>query len=708
MRTRSFARFAGTAVLALVATMLIAATVLTAWTSHVLLDEDRFSARVASTLNEDVVARYVGIELTNQIIRHAPDLITVRPAIETVAIEAVRPRTAGAGGHTPVHEAHRSIRAGVTDEALVLDLRAAFALADVLLEQSAPDVAARLPRGFDTSRIDASAVGLRADVIDPLERFSAMLPFLAIGSIAALAGLVWLHPSRRGGFLVIGVVLTAGGAAGLLGQRIAEEILLNRVPSPDEARPAVTLLWQHVLNDYRIWNLVLISTGLLTSVTAAASGRLPTPIELREALAVSPWSRAVGGALLAFGGIAVVRWPIEALTALAIAFGLFVAVIGLTLLLRSIIEGLIESRDWLHATARRSPQVLASMAAAIAMFALVLLLGGWFVQGLIGDEPEPPRPVLVTCNGHEDLCDRPLNEIVFAGTHNSMAAAAERGWYFPAHRYGIADQLRHGVRLLLIDTFYGDQTARGVRTVLDAGVRRDELVAEHGEEMVTAWERLSLRLLPGTDRGIYLCHSFCELGATPMRSALADIRDYLDAQPGEFVIIIVQDHTTPEDTVAEFVRAGLAERAYAHPRGEAWPTLGELLDRGKQLFVVAEEQAGAAPWYQYAWDFIEETPFDSTSIAAMSCRPNRGGTGKPLFLLNHWVSGQGPRPALALEANQYEVLIERVLDCQRERGRLVNFIAVDFYDAGDLFAVVDELNGIVEPEPRPSISSSSR
>ena len=41
-----------------------------------------------------------------------------------------------------------------------------------------------------------------------------------------------------------------------------------------------------------------------------------------------------------------------------------------------------------------------------------------------------------------ELCGRPLNEVTFAGTHNSMAAADEPGWYFAAHRGGIADAAR--------------------------------------------------------------------------------------------------------------------------------------------------------------------------------------------------------------------------------------------------------------------------
>ena len=47
------------------------------------------------------------------------------------------------------------------------------------------------------------------------------------------------------------------------------------------------------------------------------------------------------------------------------------------------------------------------------------------------------------------------------------------------------------------------------------------------------------------ERGMYLCHSFCELGGTPLESVLRDLHDFLVANPGEVVVIINQDYVTP-------------------------------------------------------------------------------------------------------------------------------------------------------------------
>ena len=44
--------------------------------------------------------------------------------------------------------------------------------------------------------------------------------------------------------------------------------------------------------------------------------------------------------------------------------------------------------------------------------------------------------------------------------------------------------------------------------------------------------------------------------------------------------------------------------------------------------------------------------------------------------------------------NAYDFLLKRAEKCARERSRLPNIIAVDFYRTGDLFKVVKRLNGL--------------
>jgi|SRR5215207_4108205 len=128
-----------------------------------------------------------------------------------------------------------------------------------------------------------------------------------------------------------------------------------------------------------------------------------------------------------------------------------------------------------------------------------------------------------------------------------------------------------------------------------------------------------------------------------------------------------------------------------------------MIEQDTRLVVLAENRAGAAPWYQPAYEGLtQETPFAFTDTDALtapenlpaSCRPNRGGAGAPLFLVNHWINTDPvPRPSNAAVVNAYDALLRRARACERSRGRRVGLLAVDFYKRGDLFRVVDTLNG---------------
>ena len=70
----------------------------------------------------------------------------------------------------------------------------------------------------------------------------------------------------------------------------------------------------------------------------------------------------------------------------------------------------------------------------------------------------------VGCNGSLELCDRRLDEVVFAGTHNSMAASARELARRPADRAGSGRSSTAGVRAFLIDLHYGGRSGDRIRT----------------------------------------------------------------------------------------------------------------------------------------------------------------------------------------------------------------------------------------------------
>ena len=64
--------------------------------------------------------------------------------------------------------------------------------------------------------------------------------------------------------------------------------------------------------------------------------------------------------------------------------------------------------------------------------ALAVALIGGAILFLRSPKALPPTPAPTdACNGDPSLCGRRLDEVVFAGAHNSMSAAELPGWMFP-------------------------------------------------------------------------------------------------------------------------------------------------------------------------------------------------------------------------------------------------------------------------------------
>lgn len=294
------------------------------------------------------------------------------------------------------------------------------------------------------------------------------------------------------------------------------------------------------------------------------------------------------------------------------------------------------------------------------------------------------RSRVLACNGHEALCNRRFNEVVFPMTHNSMSAS-DYGWVWPHHDGGLSIQLKAGVRALSLDTHYGDTQAE-----IDRYLATFPSASRPFAERVINTADTRTR----DPANLFVCHNLCALGAMPLSQALDSIRAFLDRNPYEVVVLILQDEITPQDTVAAFEESGLLRYVYAHPPDAEWPTLGAMVEANTRLVVFAERGGPPPNWYMNLWDYTEETPYNYRRPDDFTCAPNRGETDKPLFLLSHWIARRAPDRVDAVFVNSYDLLLNRALACAEERGQLPNFIAVDFYALGDLFQVVDTLNGL--------------
>ena len=264
----------------------------------------------------------------------------------------------------------------------------------------------------------------------------------------------------------------------------------------------------------------------------------------------------------------------------------------------------------------------------------------------------PPAP---SCNGHPELCDCRFDEVAFPCTHNAYSAA-EYGFEVPYvnQSYGLAKQLDDGVRAMMLDIYD------------DGGTRA-------------------------------LCHVSCTLAKKSHMEALAILKAFLDAHPREVLTLDYEDYVPATDILADSTAAGLAGMLFDGDPSAGWPTLGAMIGSNKRLVVGVEGittksnfPAGIYDFYALAWD----TPYTFTTPADFSCAPNRGKTTNALFLVNHWLSNNGlPDKTKAPIANAYDTLYGRAKSCADGAHDFPNFVAVDYYDVGDLFRAIDTLNG---------------
>ncbi len=695
--------------LALASLCLVVALV-TGYLRTTVLDSDQFADRATSALSQEPVRDLVARQITEQaVLRANRDLIAVRPVVETAAGAIVSSGAFRDLFRSAARDLHRTVftRDRSTATLTLLDVGVLLSSA---LENLAPDAAKDLPADF-SAKLDAGETALNsiraANAAEQVERLAWIFGILAVALLAA--GIV-LAPRRTRAIVHAGIAVAIAGAVLVIAYQLGRSAVLGRFSAPED-RAAAGAVWDAFLQDLRAWSLVALAAG---TVVAAAAASVLRPVDVRlplrrawEVVSTTPqtsWRRALRGLALILAGALFIAWRQALLDIALVLVGVYVLYQGVAELLRLLTETRARE-DAAHpgvapaerGRRRAAPWIAGGVAAGLLGLLVVALIGSGATEATASDA--------TTCNGHVELCDRPLDEVAFAGTHNAMSSPTYPDWLFAQQEKGLEGQLDDGIRALLIDAHFGNRVGSHVLTDLNG---RDEKQAAEESLGPRGFEAaLSVRdsLLGGNaprgPRKMWLCHGFCEVGAIPLTQGLQEVTDFVVKHPRQVVLIVIQDEgPTPRDLASAFDDAGLTPYVY---RGElprtrsGWPTLGQLIDEGKRVVVMVEKHPTdpAVPWIHNAYDVTQETPFHFTNPSQFSCADNRGPKDAPLFLLNHWIdTSPAPRPSNAAKVNTYDVLMGRARECERERGQMPNIIAVDFYKTGDVMQVVDALNRI--------------
>ena len=685
-----------------------------------IFNPDNLADRAKTALSDERTRLAIAQPIVDGIVDGGSgELVNARPFIESIVTSALGTPPAKAA----FAEAVRSIDAKLANRApntLFLNLTDATVVAAKALDALTPTLGKSVPK--ELTDVKAAILGSKLTVtplhwVREVDVLGVVLPFLAL---ILLAGSIAVAPDRRRAVQRAGISVAGAGVVGLVFLIAGRSLALAQISDP-LFRDAAAAGWDAILGDLTVWT---VGIGFLALILAAAArfGAEEidplSPLTKAAAIARAHPERPILGVLRGVGillaGLVMIADPTLALQLIAVVLGAWLVYVAVVEIL-GIIAPVEAASDGEGARRRFSPLRLASAGAVIAgIVAIVLVLGS--------DNRTQARPpgAPQACNGYPELCHKRIDQVTFPATHNSMSAAAEPGWFLPNQRYGIIRQLDDGIRGLLIDTHYGvarSENGRGFGNVItDLGKEnktREEVTKELGAETVQRAEDLVGRLAfgekPQGDSVPYLCHVLCELGATKLDTALGKIDDWMNTHPDEFLVIVIEDVVSPEETAQAFQRAGLLRYVYTPDRSTVWPTMGQLIERDKRLLVMGERDNGDGrfPWYQSAFDLMQETPYTFDNRDAItgpkSCRPNRGEPENPLFQMNNWIEKVPRDPQLQGVINAHDVLLKRAETCEQVRGLKPNVLAVDYYNEGDVVGVAKVLNGIPadqEPEVR--------
>ena len=278
------------------------------------------------------------------------------------------------------------------------------------------------------------------------------------------------------------------------------------------------------------------------------------------------------------------------------------------------------------------------------------------------DAEQPTEP----CNGLLVLCQRTYDNVTFPETHNAFSTHQD-GIYYPAsnHQTGLDAQWNAGMRAFMIDTHYetlGDERVESVRLC-------------HGDD----------------DRGF----SPCTYGNVDSVSWLSNLQGKMDENPRDVVTLLVENYVQPDHLLAVFEQANLYEKAYIHTLNTPWPTLHEMIDQGTNLVVFWEQSGDAShPWVHDFLTYSWTTNFAEENTEDMTCDLLRGDVEQEVYHMNNWL--RGPLglsdPTRGDEANDVEFLVQRATECWQQHGKRPTFIAVDWWEDGDVVAAALAIN----------------
>jgi hypothetical protein len=678
------------------------------WLSTRVLEAEGFADVVAKSSQHVEVRDYVADQATLRLARTSNFVSAARPVVSDAISAAIATppvqeaiRDFAQRAHEQVFQARGARRVDVNSQEAAVTIRSA-------LQTINPSLAKKLPANV----LDATTTISQSDTVDILFRASRWiedlyLPCVLAGMAILVVTLVKARERVRA-IRTVGVTVAVAGGL-LLGVGLATPAFATVAATNDPLRGDAVAAFIGVLIGRLIASgQVFLVFGLALALAPGHDGgdlrhRVARVREWIAEKRTRPRWRFAGGIALMILALATLTIPGDVGRALLVVAAVLAVYVGIVVCLRA--SGLLVTDHTIPRMHKR--QVFAVLGALVAASALTAFVA----VGILANNTTQPsaNPDNQGCNGYIELCPQPLNQIVWPASHNAMSSSAYN-FLGAEHTVTIPEQLNAGIRFLMIDAYYGYDDDGLVRTNLAGGVNREQLREERGDQAVHELDRLGALTgvadTSGKKQDLYFCHDFCELGAISSKQVFNDLDAFLSRNLTDVVVIDVEDYVQPADLKRALVEGGLWDRVWKpSPRQIGWPTLEQMVtpkhektqdENPRRLIVMSEKHAGEMPWLLGAYDVSQETPFTFNAISQFNCKPNRGGTDKSYFIVNHWLRPDGPPdPVVAAKVNSRKVLTQRLQQCITERQQLPNAVAVDFTAQGDLSKTVNQFNAAI-------------
>lgn len=282
------------------------------------------------------------------------------------------------------------------------------------------------------------------------------------------------------------------------------------------------------------------------------------------------------------------------------------------------------------------------------------------------------------CNNYVEFCTRKYSNITMVAAHNSPFVRP--GNAASNQDLDVEDQLNDGIRLLQGQMHF-----------------------------------------PGNSTVPHFCHTSCdELDVGPITDYLTKVRKWVDKHPYDVVTLILENgnFSKPEAYAPYIAQTGLLKYAYEPPyipmKRDNWPTLGNMLLRGKRvvLFIDYMGNQTAFPWWLDEFSQMWETPFDPTN-RSFPCTVQRppGLSDKDaeerMYMINHNLNvefsifGEDilvPAVTLLNQTNAvsgYGSLGLTANNCRNDWGLPPNFMDVDYFNYGNFPGSVFEVAAMI-------------